>query len=404
VEVTEENFNRNDIIFQNFIKAQLANEENEKKRKRINDAIAIRAAKIAAGEIVRKNRSGRNIENVPAWIDSSKSPWDFNDKAEIVRSIFTQYLKGIGPAAMARDFNGKQIPSLKAGHRKGASGIWQQSVVYHLLSDRRVIGEYKNGGSWVPNYYPALIDADTFNRVQAKLHGNKGKRPTGEKTINIFSQIARCTCGGKLGKKKDYLYCYNRINGLGCKAVATQYLPFENSFKALLYMSSQTLVQDSKGNTESARTQILLGEKAAVEKQINNIQEFIRDGLASRKMVADQIALEKRSEEIDAELKVEAARTTALDGATEKLADIVARLDNLQNDPELRGRVRDWMIEHVNRIVVDTAAKTYSVDLKTGNLVTLGIAKGNVIALKSSYTDLFLNKPIDNKPVVAAEA
>jgi hypothetical protein len=323
-----------------------------------------------------------------------------NGIAQIVSSIFTQYLDGNGPASIARKLNADKVATLSK------DGTWSQSVVYRLLSDRRAIGEYKNGSEWVKGYYPAAVSSDTFSRVQSKMNDNKGKHTTGTKSngqiVNLFSGVAFCRCGQPLrvtnGSAGKYADCWGKIRGLGCKDPSTKYLPLEDSFSKLLRTQPFQLIREE--NAESASLQILKGRLSETEKQIENITAMVLKGLASEALVKAQISLESQVKEIKSQIETESNKTVASQGNTKKLADIVARINTLSTDADFRVTVQGWIRENVNRITLNKVEKTFTVDLKNGNVVSMGL-DGSVKDKKSLV--LLASSPIaDRAPMVVS--
>jgi DNA invertase Pin-like site-specific DNA recombinase len=127
-------------------------------------------------------------------------------RAKIVRQVYDLALKGHGTATIARMMNENKAPLLGrskiTSHRTGVVREiqWNQTVVYHLLTARSVIGELqpcKGRGSTrrpvgdpIPDYFPAVITREQFHAVQSHLktrakvrHGRRGHH------LNIFSGL-----------------------------------------------------------------------------------------------------------------------------------------------------------------------------------------------------------------------
>lgn len=161
------------------------------------------------------------------------------ERVEIVRQIFGWYMEGKGQGKIADLLTENGIPPWNK--RKP---VWHQSYIFKLLHNRAVIGEYHpevtvNGkrteAEVVKDYYPAIIDKDTFELIQDKTRlrrenhaGRKGK-----KYANLFQGITRCdVCGARmryLNHTKDvtrknglrpwalYLACSSSLTKNGCK-------------------------------------------------------------------------------------------------------------------------------------------------------------------------------------------
>jgi DNA invertase Pin-like site-specific DNA recombinase len=120
-------------------------------------------------------------------------------KAEVVRFIFERYDRGETLYAVAEELHRRGVASPRGGTR------WTRSVVQRVLTNRRYVGDYtwgvhpsgkrhryaKDGlratprahkkqdatpqEEWIvrPDAHEPLIDRDTFERVQARLQGNR---------------------------------------------------------------------------------------------------------------------------------------------------------------------------------------------------------------------------------------
>ncbi len=370
-----------------------ANEYSAKISSRVKESVVIRGGKILNGQVLLKTKENTNRKDCPAWITSNGTAFELNGQAEIIGSMFTMYLAGNGPASIARKFNQENIAGLRGAQ-------WSQQIIYKLLSDRRVIGELVVNGETVKGYYPAAVTADTFSKVTTKLNDNRGKPVTAkadQAIVNLFSGVARCTCGQAIkvtnGNAGKYVTCYGRLKGgNGCKEPMIKYQPFEDGFMHVLRLNPSQLVQDENGDALNANIQILRGRKTEAEKQIANITAMVLKGLASDSLVKTQIALEAQVADFDRQIEVESSKTVAVRGGFERIAEIQANLGNLQTDQGLRMRVQGWTRENINRIDLDRTSKQFTIDLKNGKCITMDFC-GNIKGLKSLEALMQFGKP-----------
>ena len=146
--------------------------------------------------------------------------------AKIVRYIFELCLAGLGPMKIARRLEDEQIicPT-EHYYRKGIKAsnprpqnpyIWDQTTVRHILENRQYTGCTVNFKStfvsfkvkkkvhipeeeWqiIPNTQEAIIDDDTFERVQELRKHRRRNTATGK--TSMFSGLLYCAdCGSKL--------------------------------------------------------------------------------------------------------------------------------------------------------------------------------------------------------------
>ncbi len=215
----------------------------------------------------------------PGWLKKMPefSGWELiPERAESVRKVFDLGAAGLGGVAIMRKANGEGWP-VPSRVQKG----WHHSNILKLLKNRAVLGEYQPmtnldgklvpiGDPW-PNYFPQLIDEETFLRVQAvrsRCTFGTGKRATSYR--NIFNGLLRCgTCGATLtlhntrsGSDINYMYfrCVDSARNLSdCQSFRTAEI-FRNLLPALLlHVRDAVLIADrvqelrDQLDTESAR-------------------------------------------------------------------------------------------------------------------------------------------------------
>jgi DNA-binding CsgD family transcriptional regulator len=190
----------------------------------------------------------KKITNAPGWLGltSDRSAFVYlPDRAEIVSQIFRLSIAGVGGYTIAKLLNARGIPAF------GSSKRWDQSTVHNMLSSRATIGEYckkaKVGGKEVaiglpiPDYYPAVIDKEIFEKAQvarreslSKRRGRKGKLIT-----NLFGDIPKCIyCGSNIklhNAPNKSLVCKRVWDGGSCFRYRWSYDDFERQFLRLLY-------------------------------------------------------------------------------------------------------------------------------------------------------------------------
>jgi DNA invertase Pin-like site-specific DNA recombinase len=201
---------------------------------------------------------------VPFWINYDKAEKKFtkNDEAvKAIKLIFQKKLDGKGEKKITHELNiapsdvvWKPLPrKFKIDQTRGTRGGWEQTTVTKLLRNRQLLGEYepckmvdgrrKPNGVMIPNYFPKVIDADLFNRVQnllderSKVKGNTGGK-TG-KANNVFAHIVKCGfCGNPMhfvdkgrasSKNSKTLHCsHSREKNSECTAKPIHYDEFSD--------------------------------------------------------------------------------------------------------------------------------------------------------------------------------
>lgn len=142
-----------------------------------------------------------NLGRTPLWIDQSTNT--FNINAEGVKKAVEMKIAGFGDLKIKQylDANFEYKPTRKKGRVKQAN-TWDYTAIYQLWDRRSLFGEKTftiEGVEYVmENYYPALIDEDTFLKLQASKKKRQG-RETSSGKIPLLKSLCRCgICGGSM--------------------------------------------------------------------------------------------------------------------------------------------------------------------------------------------------------------
>jgi Recombinase/Resolvase, N terminal domain len=375
------------------LKIMAANQYSKNLSDRIKGARRDNNTAILNGVVLTKTKKGYDRKNYANWISCVNGKFELNGNAQVVRSIFQMYLSGTGPGAITRYLNQNKVVTFSG------RGMWGQGQVYKLLQNRQVIGEYTANGETVKGYFPLVVTEEVFLKVQSKMNDNRGKKPTGnldgENIYNIFAGVAECVCCGKkikLMKQGRYMTCYGAIGGI-CKQTMITAGQFESSFASLLRLKADELVQDESGNTVNANVQILNGQLVEIQKQIANAEKTVEYATLNAmfdllpKVQTTLNGLKTQETETKRKLELESAKKVSVKGGSDRLNKILERLDTLKTDTEMRKMVQTWIRENINRVTVNRSEKTYSVDFKNGQYITMNM-DGTVIACKS-FIELF---------------
>lgn len=222
-------------IIEVVVKAQLANEESEKKATRLAAAWSAKRIRLERGETKVLTR------RTPGWLRVEGSPQRFvviPDRAAVVRRIFEETVAGAGKHLIARRLNQDNVPVF------GRADGWHASYIQKILNSSAVLGEFQPGikprgesripvGDAIPDYYPRIIDPDLHAKAKQSMAGRQRRvGGRGRKLVNLFAGLATCedcsarmTFRGKGAKlrangelvNEDYLICNNYQRGLGCK-------------------------------------------------------------------------------------------------------------------------------------------------------------------------------------------
>ncbi|WP_198356267.1 recombinase family protein [Sphingomonas sp. TX0522] len=223
-------------IIEVVVKAELANDESEKKASRLSAAWAAKRSRLARGEpTVLTSRA-------PAWLAVEGNPRVFvvrEERAAIVRRIFEDTVAGLGKHHIARNLNLEGVPTF------GRASGWHSSYIQKILTSPAVLGEFQPGqkprgerrrhvGDPVLDYYPRIVDPDLHANAMRAMAGRQRRvAGRGRRLVNLFAGLATCgSCGSKMvfrGKglkqradgswvNEDYLICDSYQRGRGCSA------------------------------------------------------------------------------------------------------------------------------------------------------------------------------------------
>lgn len=200
-----------------------------------------------------KGNSGQRLcTQVPYGYKGDKHGWEVDEEAaQVVREIFRLCVEGLGPSQIATRLRARQILTPTAyklekgfptiGHPRENPYNWDGRLVAKILERMEYTGctvnfkgykkSYKSKkrvqnppDKWkvFPDTHPAIIDPETWERVQ-ELRKNK-RRPTKTGKHGLFSGLAYCAdCGAKLyfctshsfSERQDHYVCSNYKSNTG---------------------------------------------------------------------------------------------------------------------------------------------------------------------------------------------
>jgi len=206
-------------------------EESQTKSGRVADAWAR-----------KRDRGTAMTAQCPGWlrINHDRTGYDvIDDRAAIVRRIFSETEAGIGKFTIAANLNAEGVPVF--GRGKG----WHASYVQKVTRSIAVLGDYQpcrkaradqrrtSEGDIIRGYFPAIISEDQFARVNDRRATRllAQQRP-GRSLVNLLGGIGRCgTCDGRMTYRnkgesaradgstvrEDYLVCDAALRRHGCE-------------------------------------------------------------------------------------------------------------------------------------------------------------------------------------------
>lgn len=263
-----------------FMVAIRANEESEMKARRLRAVWQSKRDRAAEKPMTSR---------CPAWLVLDKETGTFDvieERAAVVRRIFDMLLQGVGKENIAETLNREGVP------RFGRGMHWHRSYIQKLSENSAVVGTmiphehlHVDGKSTrralepVEGYYPAIIDPETFQRVQSLRIGTSSAVNRTPGAVNLLAGLARCPeCGGSMtrvtkGSRKKagqpYYVCSKAKVGAGCTYRAVKQDLVE---QALLRDAPRWTMDVPPSDTDlAADLSAVSGELEAVETAIANV-------------------------------------------------------------------------------------------------------------------------------------
>jgi DNA invertase Pin-like site-specific DNA recombinase len=87
----------------------------------------------------------------------------------LVRHIFERFLQVGSATKLVQELNA-------AGHRTKRGKLFDKGIVYKLLNNRTFVGEVEHKGTAYPGEHEAIVDRDTWDKVQTILALNRRRR------------------------------------------------------------------------------------------------------------------------------------------------------------------------------------------------------------------------------------
>ncbi|MBY5417661.1 recombinase family protein [Rhizobium leguminosarum] len=339
-----------------------ANEESATKARRLKEAWEGKRLKAATTPLTAI---------CPAWLKLNDQRTTYEvipDRADTIRRIFTMCLDGLGQHTIAARLITDGTPTF------GRSEMWHRSYVKKLLENPAVIGRFtphtltivdgrkvRTPLDPVEEYFPAIVDAEVFEKVAAMVSRRGMNLPAGNTgaatTANVLAGLARCpTCGATMtrvnkgGRKggKPYLVCTKAKVGAGCRYKQVKLEAIEEAVVSLgTYLHHLT---PSPNAENEAKYRDMLLQDEVVEAQIQNLVEAVAQGDTSKAIAKAIAGKEAELERIRQELKQLGQRVA--DTITNRIENTVAEFCSLTEDGDI-AKINATLRQLFDKAVVD---------------------------------------------------
>lgn len=299
-------------------------------------------------DIQKKTQSALDIKAARGMFIGPRAPFGYRksdndhfklevdpEAAETVKLIFSMAAKNTGINAIVRYLNDSNIPTpIQYARAKGlqgnyddGNGTWNTRSVKYILTNRTYAGMLVQGKEKrvVEGMHPALVDAKTFDKIQAELQRRAYKLTDAENSPsipNILKGKVICgCCGSKMQRRRGtnhanwYFFTCPTKNRVGSDCCTGMYVREEDIFSAIYYQLKQFL----KSNID-----IRVGyhsKKAVLEQQLAEFREILSDPMERTRILYEQLVCE----EIDKNTYL--AEKTKINEARERSECVAQRLD-----------------------------------------------------------------------------
>jgi DNA invertase Pin-like site-specific DNA recombinase len=284
-----------------------SNEESRVKSQRLSAAWSNKRANVSNGKPL--------TARAPGWLKLQGDKFIvIPERAVVVKRIFADTLDGVGQHTIAARLNKKGTPIFGRGkrwHRSYVAKILDNPAVTGVMTPHRVIftGRKKTRQPLDPieGYFPVVVDAQTFARVQAMKHAPSGRKDT--EVQNVLASLATCSeCGSTMTREnkgsrgRPKLVCV-RTHG-PCSAPRVDYEEVERCLVDRRVQLARTAPPASDAGRDVQR------EVASAEANLSNLEDRMEEIMRS---------IERRpSDALGRRLaKLEGEHKTAKDGLEE---------------------------------------------------------------------------------------
>ncbi len=315
--------------------------------------------------------------------------------APLVTRIFEMYAAGHTQKEIIEALNAEGLRT-----RKGKP--LTVNSIRAVLKNKKYIGVYHYDGKEYPDaYIPALVDAETFAKVQDLLV--KNRRAPARKwskadyllTGKLFCGLCGSTmigeCGtGKHGTTYYYYTCLGKKNHHSCRKRAVRKEWIENlvlqkaisivmSDEMVDYISEQTFRYYQEQNTDTSYTDALRAELGQVQAAISNLIKAMEAGIFNSATKARMDELDRQKADLEAAL-ADAELINGFKLTQEQIKYFLPQFRNMDlNEPESQRRIISVFVNAV--FVYDdrgTITFNYSGDNRTITLKEVDAAAQRV--------------------------
>lgn len=406
---------------------QQGNLESEKKSLRLKEAWENKRKTISDTLFTSK---------APSWLkavgqNEGKRFIEIPEAVQVIREIFRMRLNGMGRDKIVRELNKRDVWRPPGRRRKNADKqlipSWRTSYIDKILrNNRAVLGEFQphkfiveadGKRKRVPDgpvqlkHFPAIIDEETYNRVQSTFETYDGtrKHQGGRNGMvnNLFGNLAYCSeCNfpiqyvnkGYTSKGGQYIVCDKQrreVDG-GCTNAKIKYSKFEENI--LLFCAGldvSEIITDSKDRLSELSNlqkhlQAIDGELKILSPQLDDIAlEIVKTSNETLKIThrhnASRLAIrldKLKQDKKDTEIKISELSFSSKNTEQQlnDVQELISRMKVLEGQDriDLRLSLRNQMRRLIKKIIVNLDKKTVTIFFQSGQVRAINLITGRV--------------------------
>ena len=306
------------------------------------------------------NASKCMVNNLPpfGYRKGKDGKFEINEEqAAIVREIYSRVLSGWSIYDIQADLNNRGI-------RTGRGCEWKKQSFGHLLQNDKYCGVYRWADVTVDGGMPAIVDRETFDRVQMILRSKK--KPRGRQRANddfILSGKLFCgKCGApmgaqcgtsKSGVKFDYYMCNRKRYEHACDKENVPKLRLERTVETILKaeLINDDFIDWLIRQYDNAAAEIrddskkiaLQSELEDVNIRLNNILKAIEAGIYNETTQARMMELSATRKELERAIRQEDAANTFPSPDEVRFALYELRSGDLDDRLYMRDLIRSFL-------------------------------------------------------------